>query len=163
MLRDNNIFIKFSKTFLSYSSIQLFDQKIDFFELFINEEKLRVITKLFFFKNLRLLKTYLDMINRLREYISFYVDIFKSLQKRKTKLLKSFSKIENARKTYSARTRLKNSTSFEFEFFRLLQSLLSKSFYLIHHDFKRQMFIDFDVSKKFELNVMIYYVKIDSN
>ena len=71
MLRNNNIFIKFSKAFLKYFFVQLFDQKIDFFEFFTNEEKLRVIVKLFFFKSFRLLKTYFDMIDWLRECISF--------------------------------------------------------------------------------------------
>ena len=108
MLRNNNIFIKFNKTFLKYSFVQLLDQKIDFFEFFISEEKLRAIVKLFFSKNFRLLKTYFDMIDWLREYIFFYVDIFKSLQKRKTKLLKFFFKIDNIRKTFSTRTRLNN-------------------------------------------------------
>ena len=163
MSRNNNIFIKFNKTFLKYFFVQLLDQKIDFFEFFISEKKLRVIVKLFFFRNFRLLKTYLDMIDWLREYISFYVDIFKSLQKRKTKLLKLFFRIDNIRKTFSARTRLNNSTFLKLKFFRLFQSLLFKSFYLIHHDFKRQLFIDFDVNKEFESKIMMYHIKFDSN
>ena len=93
----------------------------------------------------------------------FYVDIFKSLQKRKTKLLKFFFKIDNARKTFSTRTRLNNSIFLKLKFFRLFQSLLFKSFYLIHHDFKRQLFVDFDVNKKFELKIMMYHIKFDSN
>ena len=103
------------------------------------------------------------MIDWLREYIFFYVDIFKSLQKRKTKLLKFFFKIDNVRKTFSTRTRLNNSISLKLKFFRLLQSLLFKSFYLIHHDFRRQLFIDFDVNKEFELKIMMYHIKFDSN
>ena len=49
MLHHNNIFIKFIKIFFEYFSIQLFDQKMNSFELFINEKKLRAIVKLFFF------------------------------------------------------------------------------------------------------------------
>ena len=37
--------------------------------------------------------------------------------------------------------------------------MLSKLFYLIHVDIKRSLFIDLDVSKKFDFEVMLYYVK----
>ena len=95
--------------------------------------------------------------------MSFYVDVFKILQKRKIELLKFFLKIDNVKKTYSSRIRLDNSSFVKIEFFRILQSLLFKSSYLIHHDNKRQTFVDFDVNKKFELNVIIYHVKSFAN
>ena len=95
--------------------------------------------------------------------MSFYVDVFKTLQKRKIELLKFFLKIDNAKKTYSNRTRLNNASFLKTEFFRILQFLLFKFSYLIHHDNKRQTIVDFDVNKKFELNVMIYHVKSFAN
>ena len=163
MLRQNNISIKSSKTFLDYSSVRLLDQKIDSFELSISEKKLRAIAKFSFSKILRQLEIYLGLIDWLRDYVSFYVDVFKTLQKRKTELLKSFLKTDNARKTYSSRTRLENASSLKIEFFRILQFLLFKLSYLVHHDSKRQTFVDLDVSKKFELDVMIYHVKSFAN
>ena len=63
MLRENNISIKFNKVFLNYSSVQLFDQKIDSFELSINEKKLKTIIKLSFFKILRQFEIYLSLTN----------------------------------------------------------------------------------------------------
>ena len=163
MLRQNNIFIKFSKAFLNFSSVRLFDQKIDSFELSTNEKKLKAITKFSFSKILRQLEIYLDLIDWLRDYVSFYVDVFKVLQKRKIELLKSFLKIENVKKTYSNRIRLNNASFLKIEFFRILQFLLFKLSYLIHHNSKRQTFVDFDVNKKFELNAIIYHVKSFAN
>ena len=163
MLRQNNIFIKFSKIFLDYSFVRLFDQKIDSFELSISEEKLKIITKLSFSRILRQFEIYLDLIDWLRDYVSFYADVFKTLQKRKTELLKFFLKIDNVRKTYSNRIRLNNVSFLKIEFFRMLQFLLFKFSYLVHHDSQRQTFVDLDVNKKFELNVMIYHVKSFAN
>ena len=95
ILQHNNIFIKFSKVFLSYSSVALLKQKINFFNFFINVEKLKAITKIQFLKTLRLLKTYFDFIDYFRKYVFFYVDILKFLQIKKTKLLKSFLVVNN--------------------------------------------------------------------
>ena len=85
--------------------------------------------------------------------------MFKFLQIKKTKLLKFFLKIDNVKKTYSSRTRLNNLISSKMNFFRNFQALLSKSSYLIHHDSKRQIFIDFDINKKFDFDVIIYHLK----
>ena len=95
----------------------------------------------------------------MRNYVFYYVDIFKSLQNRKIVLLRHDSTIDNARRFYSIKTRLKDSIELEIAFFEILQIMLSKSFYLIHVDIKRSLFIDLDVSKKFDFEVMLYYVK----
>ena len=58
-----NIFIKFSKIFIDYFSIQLLKQKIDFFEFFISEKKLQTIAKLQFSRIFRQLKIYLSFID----------------------------------------------------------------------------------------------------
>ena len=50
ILKINNIFIKSTKTFLSYFNVFLLKQKIDSLNLIIIEEKLRAIVKLRFFK-----------------------------------------------------------------------------------------------------------------
>ena len=43
--------------------------------------------------------------------------------------------------------------------FDVLQNILTKSFYLIHSNTKKQLFLDFDVNKKFDFDVILYYVK----
>ena len=56
-------FIKFTKTFLNYFNVSLLKQKINSFELIIVENKLKTIAKLQFFRTLRQLKLYLNMID----------------------------------------------------------------------------------------------------
>ena len=159
ILVDNNIFIKLIKAFIDYSIVQLLSQRINFFELFISEEKLRVIVKLRFFITLRQLEIYLELTSWLREYVSFYVDVSKSLQKRKTKLLRSDLVTERERKFFFAKTRIRDSTNLKKIFFFSLQTLLSRLSYLVHVDKARQLFVDLDDSKEFDFEVMIYHVK----
>ena len=132
-----NIFIKLIKTFIDYSFVQLLDQKMNFFDLFINEKKLKTISKLQFSRIFRQLKTYLNLIDWLKKYVSYYVDVSKVLQKRKTILLKFFLRENNARKTFASRTRVDNLTLKEIVSFQILQFFLSKFIYLIHHNVTR--------------------------
>ena len=157
-----NIFIKFIKAFIDYSSVQLLSQKVNSLDLFISEKKLRVIAKLQFSRTLRQLKTYLDLIDWMREYVSFYVDVFKFLQKRKTILLKSTFKKESVKKTFVNRIKIDNSTSKERTSYEILQFLLSKFSYLIHHDSKRQIYMNLNASKEFDIDAVVYHVKKDS-
>jgi len=43
--------------------------------------------------------------------------------------------------------------------FKTLQALLLKSFYLIHFNLVKQLYIDLNVFKFFDFDVMIYYIK----
>ena len=43
--------------------------------------------------------------------------------------------------------------------FDVLQEILTKFFYLIHSNTKKQLFIDFDINKKFDFEVILYYMK----
>ena len=106
ILQINNISIKFEKVFLNYSSVQFLNQKVNFFDFATTKDKLKTISKLQFSRTFRQLEIYLNLTNWLREYISHYVEIVKSLQNRKTKLFRSNSIEKNARKTYSTRTRM---------------------------------------------------------
>ena len=159
MLNKNNISIKLIKIFLSYSSVSLFDQKIDSLDLVTFEEKLKIIAKLRFSRIFRQFETYLDLTNWLRDYISHYVDISKLLQNRKIELLRDESTVESVKRVYSSKTRVQHSTTEETTSFDVLQIVLTKSFYLVHANSKRQLFINLNVSKKFEFDVMLYYVK----
>ena len=78
-LNLNNIFLQSTKVFIDYSIVQLLNQKVNFFDLTTIENKFRVIILLKFFKSLRQLKSYLSLIEFLREYKFHYVEIFKSL------------------------------------------------------------------------------------
>ena len=159
MLDKNNISIKSIKIFLNYSSISLFDQKIDSLNLITFEKKLKTIIKFRFSRTLRQLETYLDLIDWLRDYIAHYVDIFKSLQDKKTELLRDEFIAKSAKRFYFSKTRVQHSTTEKLISFDALQIVLTKTFYFVHSNFKRQLFIDLNVNKKFDFDVMLYYVK----
>ena len=89
LLRDMNITLKSSKTFLNYSNIILFEQKMNNLKLIISKKKLKIITILFFFKTLKDFETYFEMIEYLKNYIPYYAQKAESLQKQKTLFLKN--------------------------------------------------------------------------
>lgn len=127
--------------------------------LAIAKNKLKTIALLKFSTSLRQLKLYLNLINWLRDYVAHYVVIAKSLQLRKTKLLRDDSTTSNVKKAYSSKTRLRNATKDEVIVFRTLQDVLSKSFYLIYASSKRSLYVNLDVNKKFDFYDIIYHVK----
>ena len=159
ILNASHISIKSAKVFIDYSTVNLLKQKINSFDLAIAKNKLRAIFKLKFSRSLRQLKIYLDLTNWLREYISHYADVTKSLQDRKTKLLREDFIAKNSRRAYASRIKIEQSTSRELIVFATLQSLLFRLFYLIHVNNKRQLYVNLDVNKKFEFDAMIYHVK----
>ena len=59
---ERNIVINLKKTFIEFSIIQFLDQKVSFLNLIITEEKMKVITKLKFSRNLTDLETYFRLI-----------------------------------------------------------------------------------------------------
>ncbi len=99
----------------------------------------------------------------MRKYVSNYVEVSQSLQNRKTLLLKFSSIVELFKRKFSASTRILDPTSAEKESFKIIQTVLFKRRRLIHVDMKRQLYDDVDVSKKFEIEIMIYHVKNDES
>jgi hypothetical protein len=69
---------------------------------------------------------------------------------------------ESTRRKFSFFTRWLDSTSTKKQAFNLIQFALFRSRCLIHVDIERQLYDDVDVSKEFEIDVMIYHVKNDS-
>ncbi len=63
LFQKMNITLKAIKTYLEYFTIILLDQKIDSLSLFIAEDKLKTIAKMFFLKTLKNLKIYLNAID----------------------------------------------------------------------------------------------------
>jgi hypothetical protein len=161
ILINNEIFVNLKKTFLRYFSIQLLDQKMNSLDLTIDEEKLKAIVKLKFSRTLKQLEHYLELIEWMRKYLFNYVEVSQSLQNRKSLLLKSSSIVESIRRKFSINTRLMNLTFAKKQTFEHIQNALSKRRRLIHVDIERQLYDDVDVSKEFDIDVMIYHVKND--
>ena len=159
--KANNISVNFKKTFLDYFSVTLFEQHVISLEFFIDEFKLRTIANFKFSSILNQLKTYLDLIEWFKQYIQKFAAIFKSLQDKKTELLRNAFKIENARKIYFSKIRFVESDK-EIEAFDRIQESLSKSTYLIHFNCNRQLYVDLDSNKKMSIDDVIYHVMNDN-
>lgn len=65
----------------------------------------------------------------------------------------------NSRRFFPSKTKIYNFTAYELASFKTIQNVLSHSLYLVHPDLKRQIFINFYISKEFEYDAMIYYLK----
>lgn len=99
--REMRICLILLKSFLKYSIMSLLKEKINEFELIISQKKLKIISFFRFSQSFKELKIYLRLIECLRNYVSYYAQIVKFLQKRKTMLFieitKSLSKTRKAR------------------------------------------------------------------
>ena len=100
----------------------------------------------------------MKLIDWLRDYIIHYVDIFKFLSNRKTGLFREKFLTKSARRFYFVKIRVQNFIDLKIAFFMTLQNILSKFFYLMHVNSKRQLFIDLNINKKFDIEVILYYV-----
>ena len=144
VLDNMNIYLSPKKSFLSYSLVYLFGQKVDALGLTTAEEKLTAIFNLAFPRTLSQLEKYLGITGYLRQYISNYAAIARSLQERKTFLTKTISVGGNARKKATAHTHLTMPTPKELNSFHQLQKLFSSPSILHHHDEKRILYFDDD-------------------
>ena len=128
-----NITLKSYKTYLSYFIISLLKQKINRFELSTTQKKLIVISKLRFSKILKNLKIYLNMIEWLRDYVSYYVQKVNVLRKRKIMLLKIFFFNKNKiRKNFNRRISIQNSSKTKWNSYQQLQNFFNQLNRLIH-------------------------------
>ena len=164
LLNSYNIRLSFKKSFLKYFIVVLLKQKIDAFEFTIVVDKLIVIINLRFFYTLKNLKRYLDFTEWLRNYIIWYAQKAESLQIRKTLLFRNSStNKERQRKMYSIKTILKKSFESELKIYRQLQKVFRKIILLIHHDFTRVTYINVDVFKRRDFDVVIYHLKFETD
>ena len=161
LFSDLNISLSLKKIFLEYSIVQLFEEKMNAFDLTTVVEKIEAIFKLKFFVNLKELKTYLDFIDWLRRYCLYYAQKSNALQQLKISLLRNASKKDQSRKSFNIRTDLKSSISNEIDSFNQIQEAFFKISFLHHFDTQKTLFIDIDVFKIYDFEIMIYHLKND--
>ena len=154
-----NVSIKSSKTFFVYFSIRFLDQKMNFLNFVTNENKFQIINKFKFSITFRQLKHYLNLIEWFRKYVKNYVKISKLLQNRKIVFLKKLFIAELIRRFYSAKTLLQNSIEKKLFFYKILQKQLFIPRYFVHCSFAWQFYLNVDVSKKKNIEAMIYHFK----
>ena len=150
--RDN---LTFNKSFLNYSFIMLLEQRVDNLDLSTSIEKIITIIFLRFSQSLKNLKHFLDLIDWLRHCINRYAQLIEAFQVKKTALIKQLFNItiidktlKFVRKNMSSKLSIDKLTIEELVFFRQLQNVFSISIFLIHFNSNRQLYIDFDVSKR---------------
>ena len=131
--------------------------------MIISKNKFIAISKLKFSLFFTQLNHYIDFMKYLRQYISQYTFIIRPLQNQITLLNKKIKSMENIhkRKNYINKLFVNNFIDKKFETFNQLQKLFSQSMIFYYFDFKLQLFINFDVSKEFEIDKHMYYVFID--
>ena len=156
-LKEYNIAIKSSKSFLCYPSVILLGQRVDSLGLSTAKEKLSALSKLSFPKTLKELEMYLELTGYLRNYVPFYAQLASPLQKRKTDLLKPAPKKGNPRKSFSAKTKLDEPTVEERASFEALQEALSEPQTLTHFDANKPLYLDMDASKAFGFGARIFH------
>ena len=159
LFRRLNIALKSFKIFLKYFIVVLLEQKIDNFEFIIIEKKLKIIFKFQFFVTLKQLKTYLDLIEWIRNYVSYYVQLTNSLQIRKTFILKNFFVKSNARKRFNNDICLNIFIDFEIVFYEIIQKVFFKLIFFVHHNKTRQLYVDINASHERDFDVTIFHVK----
>ena len=158
----NNISINFVKTFLDFSSVMLLKQHVNFLNLFTDKEKIKTVANFIFSKILSNLETYFNFIDWFRDYIENYVRKLKSFSKKKTYLLKSSSKSDNAKKVYASKTKFTKSITEKLNAFNEIQRHFVKIEFLIHYNSKRQLYVNLNTSEK-NIEAIIYHIKNDKN
>ena len=109
------------------------------------------------------MKIYLDFIEWLRHYISYYAQKSNSLQLRKTDLFRLILFNKNVfRKSYSVRVILTNVIDVERNSYEQLQKAFSRQKFLFHFDSTRTLYADIDASKVYEFETMIYHIAENS-
>lgn len=84
-----NVIIILIKTFLGYFNINLLDRKVDFFDIIIIKDKLKIINEIAYLNILKDFKYYFKFMSYLYNLIYYYVQLASLLQKLKTRLLKN--------------------------------------------------------------------------
>ena len=157
-----NVILSFKKFFFEYLSIVLFNQILNVFEMITSEKKFAIIIKLSFSKIFKKLKIYVKLINWMRNYILYYAQISKSLQKRKILFLKNEFNKNNFRKRFLIVRMLKEFIIEKYKLYQHLQKIFNKSNCFIHFNSYRSSFINVNAFKQMNIDVMIFHVVKDS-
>ena len=88
---NKNISLNFINIFLIYFEITLLEQRINVFDLTTTKNILKAIVLLKISKTFAKFEIYLKLIDYIKQYIHYYVSLFRFLQDFKTSLLKTES------------------------------------------------------------------------
>ena len=154
-----NIALKPSKSYIGYPTVALLKQKVDNFGLNISVDKLEIIRAIKFPRKFKNFETYVGMTNYFRNYVPYYAQLVKPLQRRKTTLLRGSPIQSNARKTFSKNCKINLPSETEKTFFDVLQAVFNQPSYFVYHDPNRPLHIDVNASKQSGFGTIVYHVK----
>ena len=129
----------------------------------IVKNKIKIILVLNFSQILKHLEIYLNKIDYLRNYVTYYVHKTLTFQLRKIRLFKNVFVKERQRKMHNQRTIINDVIESKIDSFNQLQFVFNRFTFLIYYNQIRQFHINVDASKKRDLNIIIYHVKIRKN
>ena len=124
-----NIVFKSFKIYFEYLFVFLLNQKVDSFEFFTIEKKLKVILSINFSQLFKHFELYLKKIEYLRQYVFYYAQKTNSLQRRKVLLLKNVFNKKRFKKRHNLQIVVNNSIEKKFDFFNQLQFAFNRSFF----------------------------------
>ena len=162
LFKEKWIVLESKKFFIEYLLVTLLKHQVNSFSLTTAAEKIMTIHSLKFSKMLAELEYYLDLSTWLRHKVPYFTIIADSLKKWKTTLLKDSSSAQGAARSNFASQAKWAPTSEKLESFKVLQSILSDLFFLIHIDQVQKLYIDLDALKK-DIKIYVYHVKENSN
>ncbi len=159
LFRRLRVCLTSTKSFLEYLFISLLKQKTNDFKLTTSTKKLVVISSFQFSQFLKKLETYIELIEYLRNYVSYYAQMTESLQKRKTTLSREVSKdLNNARKTRISRISLINSIKKKLNVFQLLQKQFRKFSVLTHYNLNLSLYVNLNAFKVYDFDAIVYHI-----
>ena len=123
------------------------------------KKRIAILQDLFFLKTLKNLEIYLDLTDWLWQYISYYAQWTELLQNRKTASLCEDSTADQARKNYLKKTLISEISELEKMIFEFIQKIFDDFNFLHHQNFNQQLYVNLNVSKWHEFDVMIYHMQ----
>ena len=143
-----DVIFNFAKKILNFFFLILLNQIMNALKFITAKKKLIAIVQLIFSRILNAFEIYLKLTEWMRNYVSYYVQIVKSLQNWKTIFLKNEFIKNNFKKTFFKKTFINQLINVKYQSYEYLQIRFSKSNFLIYFKTMKLTFIDVDVSKK---------------
>ena len=123
------------------------------------QDKIETIVKLNFSKNLKNLKTYLNLTEWLCQYMSYYTYIAESLQQYKILLARNVSFKKESHTYYFKAAILHVVIKKKNKTYQNLQAQFAQALFLIHFDNVWTFYIDIDAFKKHDFDIMLFHIK----
>ena len=161
LFQNLSISLEFKKFYLDYFTVTLLEQWVDVLSLFTSKKKIKALTNLQFSIILKTLKIYLDLMNWLHFYIFYYTQITTFLQIHKMTLLKTSSIKKNTQKQHISYVFVNKLSFDEVHVFKTLQNLFRTFIFLIHFNFNHQLYINMNVFKQYDFDVIVYHIEED--